>query len=120
MYEVKNIINWYKDKCYIFNFFSQKKKINAKRLSIPSTEMNYLDFYIRFEHKFLRNIYTKEELSTSTHLSTLETATKYLTNRTVTLLESVLNSHQTFDEVVSYELTELFMKKSTDCKKFED
>lgn len=119
MYEVKNIINWYKDKCYIFNFFSQKK-INAKRMSIPSTEMNYTDFYIRFEHKFLRNIYAKEELSTSTHLSTLETATKYLTNRTVTLLESVLNSHQTFDEVVSYELTELFKKKSTDCKKFED
>ena len=82
--------------------------------------MSYTDFYIRFEHKFLKNIYTKEELST--HLSTLDNyykiSDKFLT--TVILLESVLNSHLTFDEIVSDEFAKILKEKCTDCKKFED
>ena len=68
-YDPNNPINWDKDKCYICNF---PVKINAKGPNILSAEMSYTDFHIRFEHKFFRNLYTKEELVTSTHLSTLE------------------------------------------------
>ena len=84
--------------------------------------MSYTDFYIGFEHKFLRNIYSKEELATSTYLSALENYykifDKFLT--TVILLETVRNSHLTFDEIVSNDLAEFFLKKYADSKNFKD
>lgn len=63
VYETKNPIKWDKDKYYICNF---PIKINTKGPNIPVTEMSYTDFYIGFEHKFLRNIYSKKVLATPT------------------------------------------------------
>ena len=37
-----------------------------------ASEVSYADLYIRYEYKFLRNMYTKEELETSKELATLE------------------------------------------------
>ena len=34
--------------------------------------MTFVDFVIRYEHKFLRNIYTVEELQRSEHIQSLE------------------------------------------------
>ena len=39
---------------------------------------------------------------------------------TAILLESVLNSHLNFDEIVSDKLAEVLKGKRTDCKNFED
>lgn len=76
-YEVKNLINLGKYKCYICIFPIQ---INAKGLHVPKPQMNYTDFYVRFQHNFLRNIYSREELASSIHLSTLENYYKILIN----------------------------------------
>ena len=37
-----------------------------------SLQMSYADFYIRYEHRFLRKIYSKEELETSKELKSPE------------------------------------------------
>ena len=46
--------------------------INAKGPNVPANEISYTDFYIRYEHNFLRKIYSKEELETSKELKSLE------------------------------------------------
>ena len=68
-YERKNPINWNKDKCVIFKM---PLKIDRTNHKTPSMEMSYGDFFIRFEHKFLRNIYSDEELPESRQINTLE------------------------------------------------
>ena len=74
-YEAFNPIDWKKTKCIICKFPLQ---INAKGPNVPANEMSYVDFHIRYEHKFLRNIYTKEELETSKELATLESYMRFL------------------------------------------
>ena len=37
-------------------------KIEATSFKTPDDEMTYGDFFIRFEHKFLRNIYSYEQI----------------------------------------------------------
>ena len=67
--------------------------------------MSYTDFYVRYEHKFLRNRYSKEELESSDQLKTLnyyKVFDKFLT--IVILLESVINNCLFFDEVADKEL----------------
>ena len=62
--------------------------------------MSYADIYIRYEHKFLRNTYTKEELETSRELTTLESYhevfERFLT--IVILLESASTNRGTFSK----------------------
>ena len=50
---VYNPVDWKNTKCVICNF---PLIINAKSPNVPENEMNYTDFDIRYEHKFLRNI----------------------------------------------------------------
>ena len=45
------------------------KPTNFKR---PDDEMSFGDFVIRYEHTFLRNIYTDEQIKDSNHLKDLE------------------------------------------------
>ena len=68
-YEKKNPINWQEDKCVICKMLL---KIEATNHNTPNLKMPYSDFFIRFEHKFLRNIYSDEELQQSPQIRTLE------------------------------------------------
>ena len=68
-YEAFNPIDQKKTKCIVCNF---PPIINAKIPNVPANEMSYTDFYIRYEHKFLRNVYSKKELKTSKELKSLE------------------------------------------------
>ena len=74
--------------------------INGKGPNVPANEMYYIDYYIRYEHKFLRNIYLKEELETSKELKNLESYNlvfdRFLT--IVILLESAITNWGTFSE----------------------
>ena len=54
--------------------------------------MSYTGFYIRYEHEFLRNIYSKEELETSYY----EVFDRFLT--IVILLESTITNRGIFSE----------------------
>ena len=68
-YETNNTINLAGERCVICRFPLQ---INAKGPNVLASEISYADFYIRYEHKFLRSIYAKEELETSKKPATLE------------------------------------------------
>ena len=47
-------------------------KIETANHNMPNPKMSYDDFFIRFEHKFLRNIYSDEETRQSPQICTLE------------------------------------------------
>ena len=47
-------------------------KVEPRNFKTPDDEMSFGDFVIRYEHKFLRNIYTKEPLEESYHIKDLE------------------------------------------------
>lgn len=83
----------------------------TKGLHVLNPEMSYTDSYIRFEHKFLRNIYTREKLASATHLITLENYYKIFDKFLTVdiLLQSTLNSNPTFDEIANDELID-FLK----------
>ena len=108
-YKANSPISWDKNKCFICNFPIQ---INAKGPHVPNPKMSYTDFYIRFEHTFLRNIYSREELASSTYLSIFENYYK--------IYESTLNNNLTFDEIADDELVDFLKEKCADCENFED
>ena len=69
IYEQKNSINWEKDKCVICKM---PLKIEPTSFEMPDDKMTYGDFVIRFEHKFIRNIYTSKQIKQSDYLKYLE------------------------------------------------
>ena len=69
IYEEKNSINWKKGKCVICKM---PLKIEPTSFETLEDEMTYGDFVIRFEHKFIRNIYTIEQIKQSDDLKGLE------------------------------------------------
>ena len=68
-YGSKNPVKWTIDKCVICKMPSKIEPTNFKTLN---DEMTYGDFVIRFEHMFIRNIYTYDQIKESHHLGTLE------------------------------------------------
>ena len=68
-FEKDHPINWESDKCHICNF---PLKIDPIGPDVPNNKMSYGDFFIHYEHKFLRNIYSKEQLKSSREIKTLE------------------------------------------------
>ena len=68
-YESQNQIHWQKDKCIICKFSLKLEPANYKT---SDDKMSFGDFLIRYEHKFLRNIYTDKQLQDSHHLKNLE------------------------------------------------
>ena len=57
-----------KDKCAICKF---PMKLEPTNFKTPDDEMSFGDFVIRYEHNFLRNIYTDEQIKDSCHLKHL-------------------------------------------------
>ena len=57
-YERNNAVNWKNDKCVICNMSLKTEHTNFET---PDDEMTYGDFVIRFEHMFIRNIYTYDQ-----------------------------------------------------------
>ena len=65
-YERNNPVDWNKGKCSICNFWLG---VNAKGVDAKPSEMSCLDFVIRKEHKFLRNVLSEAELKKSESIS---------------------------------------------------
>ena len=59
VYEQKNPINWKKDKYFICKM---PLKIEPTSFKTPDDEMSYGVFVIQFEHKFIRNIFTNDQI----------------------------------------------------------
>ena len=68
-YEAKNKIDWKKNKCVICKFLM---KLDPTNYLTADCQMTFGDFIIRYEHKFLRNIYTAEQISQSDHIANLK------------------------------------------------
>ena len=47
-------------------------KIDPLGYDVPNSQMSYGDFFIRYEHKFLRNIYSDSEIAESPQICTLQ------------------------------------------------
>ena len=68
-YEAKNKIDWKKNKCVICKFLM---KLDPTNYLTADCQMTFGDFIIRYEHKFLRSIYTAEQISQSDHIPNLQ------------------------------------------------
>ena len=96
--------------------------INAKGPNVPANEMYYIDYYIRYEHKFLRNIYLKEELETSKELKNLESY-DLVFDRLLTiviLLESVITNWGTFSETKKEKLSNFIEEHCAGAENYHD
>ena len=76
-FERQNSIDWQKDKCVICKMLL---KIDPLGYDVPNPEISYGDFFIRFEHKFLRNIYIDEEIKQLAQICTLQSYYKHIKN----------------------------------------
>ena len=47
-------------------------KIDPLEYDVPNSEMSYGDFFVRYEQKFLRNIYSDSEIEESPQIWTLQ------------------------------------------------
>ena len=47
-------------------------RVELTSFETPDDEMTFGDFIIRFEHKFIRNTYTYEQIKDSSHLETFQ------------------------------------------------
>ena len=98
-YEVKNLINWETNRCYICTF---PLEINPTTSHATKEKMSYSDFVIAKEHKFLRNIFSKDELSSSDALKNIrsyhENVSRFL--KIVVYLQQNLNSIPEFADCV--------------------
>ena len=81
--------------------------IESTNYKTPDDEMTYDDFIIRYEHKFLRNIYTNDQIKISHHIESLqnyyEIFQKFIST-SVGLL-SMLNNYNINDEI-NFEVSE--------------
>ena len=68
-FKSQNQINWQKDKCIIFKFPLKLEPTNYKT---SNDKMSLGDFVIWYQHKFLRNISSDEQLQDLHHLKNIE------------------------------------------------
>ena len=68
-FERKHPIDRQKDKCVICKLLL---KMDPLGYNILNSELSYGDFFIRYEYKFLRNIYSDSEIAESPQICTLQ------------------------------------------------
>ena len=75
-------------------------KIEPTNPKTPDQKMTYSDFIIRYEHKFLRNIYTTEQIQISDDLKNIESYYEVFKKFIAisTELNSVLSQYTKTDE----------------------
>ena len=117
-YEIKNPIDWENGKCQICTF---PLDVNPSD-SVNNNETSYGDFIIQKEHKFLRNIFSEDDLQKSDAIKNLESFhehfSKYL--RLVIFAEKCLSSFKEFSECYFEELNEFLFENCEDCADFTD
>ena len=94
----KNPVNWKNDKCIICKMLLT---VEPTSFETPDDEITFGYFIIRFKHKFVRNIYTYEQIKDSHHLETLEKCYKiYQKFVAISIrLLSMFNNYHKNDEI---------------------
>ena len=113
-YEVKNLINWETNRCCICTFLLE---INLTTSDATKEKMPYSDFVMAKKHKFLRNIFSEDELSSSNALKNIrsyhENFSRFL--KIVVYLQQSLNSIQKFADCVYGYLIQFCQEFCKDC-----
>ena len=81
--------------CYLCEFPLEGKEMNSQ--DKPTHECSRLDFVIRKEYQFLKNVMTREKVSSSNHLCSLEAYYEVLT--------FVFKAYQFFNRQAEYPVT---------------
>ena len=68
-FERKHPIDWQANKCVICKMLL---KTDPLGYDVPNCEMSYGVFFIRYEHKFLGNIWSHSEIAESPQICTLQ------------------------------------------------
>ena len=116
-YEIKNLINWQSGKCQICNF---SLHINPTKANVQKEDMSYGDFIIEKEHKFLRNIFSKEEFESSDAIKNIESFHEYFCNflQIIVYAYQCINSMKEFSECFYDVLIDFFNECCKDCTDF--
>ena len=116
--ETENPINWSRDRCCICTF---PLKTNATKFDADNKTMSYVDFIIFKEHKFLKNIFSSEELTTATNLKDLktyhQTFVKFL--KIVIILQNALNTYEEFSKCTIEDLHNFCRDNCAGCSDFD-
>ena len=116
-YEIENPINWKNGKCQICNF---PLHINPTNVTAQKDEMTYGDFIIQKEHKFLRNIFSDDELQTSDAIKNIKSFhnhfCKYL--QVIIFTQECIKSMKEFSECCYFELIDFINEYCQDCFDF--
>ena len=117
-YEVKNPIDWENGVCQICTFpldVKPSEKVNNGKIT-------YDDFIIQKEHKFLRNVLSKQDLQKSDSIKSLESYhenfKKYI--RICIYTESSIKTLSNFTECFHDELVEFLNENFPDIENFEE
>ena len=114
-YETKNPIDWESGKCQICTF---PLHVNpSDNITTDNNKMSYGDFIIQKEHKFLRNIFSEEDLQKGDAIKNLESFhesfSRYL--RLVIFAEKCVTTLKEFLECYFDELLEFINEHCQDC-----
>ena len=116
-YELKNPIDWENGKCQICTFPLDVKPSDE----ICTDKMTYCDFIIQKEHKFLRNVLSKDELSKSDAIETVESFhenfKKFL--RICIFADNAIKTYNEFDDCPHDELIN-FLKENLEIENFNE
>ena len=118
-YEIENPINWIEGRCCIFKF---SLKTNLKNFKATTEQMSYADFVIFKEHKFLRNIFSEQELSSTDSLKSMEQYHKCFEKFLIVsvYLQNSINIINEFSECYNDELIDFCNEFCADCSDFAE
>ena len=118
-YEIENQINWEADKCRICNF---PLHINPIMPNALKKKMSYGDFFVEKEHKFLRNNFSKEELTSSDAIKNIKSFHEHLSKflQIVVYLQQSINTMKDFSECFYGELIDFCNEFCDDCVDFTE
>ena len=116
-YEIENPINWIEGRCCIFKF---SLKTNLKNFKATTEQMSYADFVIFKEHKFLRNIFSEQELSSTDSLKSMEQYHKCFEKFLIVsvYLQNSINTINEFSECYNDELIDFCNEFCADSSNF--
>ena len=118
-YEIKNPINWETNCCCICTF---PLEINPTTSDATKEKMSYSDFVIAKEHKFLRNIFSEDELSFSDALKNIRSYHENFSGflKIVVYLQQIVNSIQEFADCVYDDLIQFCGEFCKNCDDFSE
>ena len=118
-YEIKNPIDWQNGRCYICTF---PIEINPTMPEAKEDKISYSDFIINKEHKFLRNIFSEEELLSTKVLRDFSTYHKNCARflHVPVYLQDAINTIVDFNDCPHQELVNFCNEFCADSLDFED